>query len=56
MCQKIARALRIGAQLGDPMARLVRVNQDKGSDGVDLRKPQPGWAVPMGLCLSEANI
>ncbi len=56
LCQKIARKLLIGAQLGDPMARLVRVNQSKGTSGVDMRQPQPGWAVPMGLCLSEANL
>ncbi len=56
MCQKIARTLRIGAQLGDPMARLVRVSQNKGSVGVDMRHRQPGWTVPVGLCLSEANL
>jgi len=56
ICQKIAKTLRIGAQLGDPLARLIRVNLDKRSLGVDMRHPQPGWAVPMGLCLSEANI
>lgn len=50
VCQKIARALRIGAQLGDPLARLVRVTGGK-TPGVDLSQPQPGWAVPLGLCL-----
>lgn len=56
MCQKIARALRIGAQLGDPLARVVRMNLPQPPRGVDLNQPQPGWAVPMGLCLSEPNI
>ena len=57
LCQKIARVLRIGAQLGDPMARLVRVNAGKKSlSGIDMCQPQPGWGVPMGLCLSEANL
>ena len=51
LCQKIAQSLRIGAQLGDPLARLVRGNGDPGP-GVDLRQPQPGWAVPVGLCLT----
>jgi len=55
-CQKIARALRIGAQLGDPLARLTRISQGRPPEGVDLREPQPGWAVPLGLCLSEANL
>jgi len=56
ICQKIARTLRIGAQRGDPLARLVRINQSTPAEGVDIRQPQPGWAVPMGLCLSEANL
>lgn len=55
-CQKIARALRIGAQLGDPLARLLRVGQAGPAVGVDLDQPQPGWAVPIGLCLSEENV
>ena len=54
-CQKIAKALRIGAQLGDPLARLLRVNQAGPAVGVDLDQPQPGWAVPVGLCLSAAE-
>ena len=53
LCQKIARAMRIGAQLGDPLARLVR--SDGKTHGLDLRRPQPGWAVPMGLCLSPTD-
>lgn len=53
ICQKIARALRIGAQLGDPLARLLRVNQAGPSKGVDIHQPQPGWAVPIGLCLGD---
>lgn len=56
LCQRIARALRIGAQLGDPLARMVRVSQGRPPIGADMRQPQPGWAVPMGLCLSEANL
>lgn len=56
LCQKIARALHIGAQLGDPLARAVRLTNSKIPTGVDLHQPQPGWAVPMGLCLSDANL
>ena len=55
-CQTIARALRVAAQLGDPLARLARVGSSKTASNVDLDQPQPGWAVPMGLCLSEANL
>ena len=56
ICQKVARALRLGAQLGDPLARLVKVSQAQPATGCDVTQPQPGWAVPMGLCLSEANL
>lgn len=55
-CQTIARALRVAAQLGDPLARLSRVGSGKAVLNVDMDQPQPGWAVPMGLCLSEANL
>ncbi|MCX5660228.1 MAG: pilus assembly protein PilM [Planctomycetota bacterium] len=55
-CQKIARALRIGAQLGDPLARLVRATHKGATPGVDIEQPQPGWAVPLGLCLSPAEV
>ncbi|MCE9591367.1 MAG: pilus assembly protein PilM [Planctomycetes bacterium] len=56
LCQRIARAMHIGAQLGDPLARLLRINQSKPAMGVDIHRPQPGWAVPMGLCLSEGSL
>ena len=55
-CQAIARSLRIAAQLGDPMARVVKISKSQPATGVDLHQPQPGWAVPMGLCLSEPNL
>lgn len=54
-CQRIAKGLRIAAQLGDPLARLNKT-RSRGNLSLDLRKPQPGWAVPLGLCLSEANL
>ncbi len=55
-CQTIAKRLRIAAQLGDPFARLVRIGGAKHAPGVNLDEPQPGWAVPFGLCHSEANL
>lgn len=55
-CQSIARAVRIAAQLGDPLAGAVRITQARPAVGVNLDEPQPGWAVPFGLCLSEANL
>lgn len=55
VCQKIARAVKIGAQLGDPLARLVRPSSGATPAGLDMRQAQPGWAVPMGLCLMSAQ-
>jgi len=56
VCQQLARALGIGAQAGDPLARMATATQVAPTVGVDLRRVQPGWAVPIGLCLSEANL
>jgi type IV pilus assembly protein PilM len=56
ICQRIARTLRIGAQLGDPMARLTKVTAVKATQGVDFAQSQPGWAVPLGLCLAEQTV
>ncbi len=54
-CQAIARALRIGAQLGDPLARLSKINQKSKNAGVDTQAAQPGWGVPLGLCLGTVT-
>ncbi|MFW6060572.1 MAG: hypothetical protein ACODAQ_10340 [Phycisphaeraceae bacterium] len=55
-CQRLARAVRVAAQLGDPLARMARVSAAKPPVGVDLDESQPGWTVPFGLCHSEANL
>jgi type IV pilus assembly protein PilM len=55
-CQRIAKTLRIGAQLGDPLARACQQGKAVAGTGVDLRDPQPGWAVPFGLCLLEPSV
>lgn len=54
-CQAVAQAVHIGAQLGDPLARLTRAASCKPPVNVDLRRPQPGWAVPLGLALSPPD-
>lgn len=56
ICQSIARTVHIAAQLGDPFARLMRIGKSKRPTGVNLEHPQPGWAVPMGLCVRESNL
>ncbi len=50
---ELARSVRLAAQLGDPFARLSRASGSAGPLAIDLAEPQPGWAVPLGLCLSE---
>lgn len=56
LCQRIAQALKLPAQLGDPLARLVRPGDSQAVQGMDLRQSQPGWAVPLGLCLLPTNL
>ena len=55
MCQMIAQSLSIAAKLGDPFAGVDTLDQHEQS-GVEPHKPMPAWAVPLGLCYSEANL
>jgi type IV pilus assembly protein PilM len=56
MCQMIARSVRIAARLGDPFAGVDTLDHQGRSGGIEPYKPMPGWAVPLGLCFSEANL
>lgn len=49
ICQALAQKLNLPATLGDPLARLHK--DAKTSCAVDLRQPQPGWAIAVGLGL-----
>lgn len=55
LCQHIARVLRLPAQIADPIARVARTGTEPTA-GIDLREPQPGWAVALGLCLSPTDL
>lgn len=55
LCQHIAKALRLPAQAADPMARVARSGNEPAL-GIDLKQPQPGWAVVLGLCLSPTDL
>lgn len=55
LCQHIAKALRLPAQAADPMARVARSGKEPAY-GIDLKQPQPGWAVALGLCLSPTDL
>lgn len=56
MCQRVARTLKLPAQLGDPLARIGRSKTAKPPINVDFRQPQPAWAVPLGLCKLPSNL
>ena len=55
VCRAVARSLRLPAQVADPLSALAREN---GSSirGLALQSAQPGWAVPIGLCLSPTDL
>ncbi|CAG0997472.1 hypothetical protein PHYC_02656 [Phycisphaerales bacterium] len=55
LCQQIARALKVSAQMADPLARVARTGAEPAL-GVDLKRAQPGWTVPLGLCLSPTDL
>lgn len=55
LCQHIAKAIRLPAQVADPMARVTKTGKEP-AQGVDFRAPQPGWAVALGLCLSPTDL
>ncbi len=50
-CQAIAQRLALPATLGDPLARLIKDGVAKTT--VDLRQPQPGWAIAVGLAMGQ---
>ncbi len=55
LCQHIARGLRLPAQTADPLAWIGRTGTEPAK-GVDMKQPQPGWAVALGLCLSPTDL
>lgn len=55
LCQHIARTLRMPAHVADPLARVGRGGGEK-TFGIDLREPQPAWAVALGLCLAPTDL
>ncbi|HET6250793.1 MAG TPA: pilus assembly protein PilM [Tepidisphaeraceae bacterium] len=55
LCQQIARALGIGAQIGDPLVRMGRTTQVGIESGIDRRQPQPAWAVAIGLSMGPVE-
>ena len=56
LCRQLAGAMGVAGQLGDPFEMVFAAGNEAESAGIDLKTPQPGWAVAMGLCHSEANL
>lgn len=54
LCRAVAKALRLPAQVADPMLPL-RTGTEGKVRGFERDKAQPGWTVPIGLCLMPAN-
>jgi type IV pilus assembly protein PilM len=55
IAEAIAHAFGVPTYVGDPLARVMRT-PGLTPVGVDINQPQPGWAVPLGMCFSEANL
>lgn len=55
LCAHLAQALRMPAQVADPMARLGRSGKEPVS-GLTLSEPQPGWSVAVGLAMSPTDL
>jgi len=53
LCQRIAKALGIAAQVGDPMVRLGRTAKVTPESGLDITIPQPAWAIAIGLSIGS---
>jgi len=56
LCQRIAERLNLPAQVGDPMAGLLRAAPSGWSAELDVRKPNPSWAVAVGLGLGVGAV
>lgn len=55
LCRWMARALRVPAQVGDPLARVARSGTEPAL-GVDVKAMQPGWAVAVGLSACPTDL
>lgn len=53
-CQQLARRLNIAAQVGDALVRLAKPADVSTVGSVDMRQPQPAWAVAIGLVLGQS--
>ena len=55
LCRRIAAILGVTSYVGDPLKRVVAKDSAKQLTGIDHLYEQPGWAVPMGLCIAPVD-
>ncbi|MEO1007778.1 MAG: pilus assembly protein PilM [Planctomycetota bacterium] len=55
LCTHVARRLKLPAKIADPLASVTRTGHEP-CIGTDLRGSQPGWAVPLGLCVRPTDL
>ncbi len=55
LCKHVAKALRLPAHLGDPLASFA-TGESLRTPGLTLGEPQPGWAVACGLGSLPADL
>ncbi len=51
LCQTLAKRLNLPAQIGDPMVGIKPSTNPGSATPVDCSRPQPNWAVAIGLSL-----
>lgn len=55
LCQRIAKLLRLPAQIADPFACVQKTGKEPLRH-IDIHAPQPGWTVPFGLSFAPRNL
>ncbi len=55
ICRAIAQRVRLAGRTGNPTGRIQSLARNRPF-GVSFDEPQPGWAVPVGLCLTETDL
>jgi Tfp pilus assembly PilM family ATPase len=55
LCQRVAQEIGVAAQIGEPLARMVRQSEVGIESGIDRRSPQPAWAIAVGLSVGPAG-
>ena len=55
LCRRISSILGVTSYLGDPLKRVILKDREKQLTGIDRLHDQPGWAIPMGLCIAPTD-